>query len=63
VAFVAAGSLFDFGAPTVDFTTILNGSIAGRIDLSVTGGSIVNLVEGGTILRLGHSTGARRGGQ
>ena len=56
-AFVAEGSLFGLGEPTVDLTTILNGSIAGSIDLSVTGGSIVGLIEGGSLLILGHATG------
>ena len=54
-AFVTAASSYGFGAPIVDFTTILNGTIQGRLDLSVSGGSITGIPQPGSLLVLGHS--------
>jgi hypothetical protein len=53
--FVSATSLFTFGPPTVvDFTSILNGSIAGHIDVTIDTGS-VDLVQSGISLFLAHA--------
>ncbi len=42
-SFVAAGSVYDLGSPVIDFTSILNGTIDGVLNLTVTAATKVNL--------------------
>ena len=57
-AFIAAGSAYTLNNPTtVDFTTILNDKIHGRIDISVTGGSLSQYEITSADLLLGHGSG------
>ena len=57
VAFKTAGSLYGIGE-IVDLTSILDGTSNGRIDISVTGGTVEGLVGPGELLLLAHATSA-----
>jgi hypothetical protein len=60
IDFKSSTSTFTFlNPPVVDFSTILNGTISGRIDLTVVTGSIFGVDPANFTLFLGHATGGQ----
>jgi hypothetical protein len=55
-SFVASGSLYGFNAPVVDFTSILNGTINGVLNLTVTAPTTVDLNPVNTRIFVAHAT-------
>jgi hypothetical protein len=55
-SFIAQGSAYGLGSPVIDFASIRNGTIAGRLDFSVTTPTDVELGGRDTFVLIGHAS-------